>query len=199
MAKYIRSENPARFELRGFLTHEKRIKGMQMLGVPVYTLDQDLAEIVKKERIEGVLVSPLRVEEFRENQEMQDVIIGAGAKILMSQNAIEMSDDSQDDENVNVAGLHMREVSVEDLLPRDEIKVDMLSIGQLLRGKRVLLVDDVISLGGSMRAMEALVRMAGGTTAGRIAVLAEGDAAKRTDIKTLGAIPLFRADGSPLG
>ena len=70
---------------------------------------------------------------------------------------------------------------------------------ELIRGKRVLLVDDVISLGGSMRAMEALVRMAGGTTAGRIAVLAEGDAAKRTDIKTLGAIPLFRADGSPLG
>ena len=81
VAKYIRSENPARFELRGFITHEKRIKGMQMLGVPVYTLDEDLAAIVKRERIQAVLVSPLRVEEFRENQAVQDILFGAGCKI----------------------------------------------------------------------------------------------------------------------
>jgi adenine phosphoribosyltransferase len=67
-----------------------------------------------------------------------------------------------------------------------------------IRGKRVLLVDDVISLGGSMRAMEALVHMAGGTVAGRIAALAEGGAAKRSDIRTLGSIPLFHADGTPI-
>ncbi len=69
---------------------------------------------------------------------------------------------------------------------------------ELIRGKRILLVDDVISLGGSMRAMEALVALAGGTVTDRIAVLAEGEAASRTDIKTLGAIPLFHADGTPI-
>ena len=67
----------------------------------------------------------------------------------------------------------------------------------LIKGKRILLVDDVISTGGSLRAMEALVNIAGGTVAGKIAALAEGDAANRDDIKFLEQIPLFDADGNP--
>ena len=69
---------------------------------------------------------------------------------------------------------------------------------ELIRSKRIMLVDDVISKGGSMLAMEALVRLAGGVVAGRTAVLAEGAAAKRTDIRVLGSIPLFHADGTPI-
>ena len=66
----------------------------------------------------------------------------------------------------------------------------------LIRGKRILIIDDVISTGGSLLAMEALIKEAGGTVAGRIAVLAEGDAAERTDIKFLAPLPLFNADGT---
>lgn len=66
----------------------------------------------------------------------------------------------------------------------------------LIRGKRVLLVDDVISTGGSMHAMEALVNLAGGVVSGRIAVLAEGDAQTREDIKFLAPLPLFNEDGT---
>ncbi len=66
-----------------------------------------------------------------------------------------------------------------------------------IRGKRILLVDDVISTGGSLVAMEELVRLAGGTVTGKIAVLAEGDAQKRTDIRYLAPLPLFHADGTP--
>lgn len=66
----------------------------------------------------------------------------------------------------------------------------------LIRGKRVLLMDDVISTGGSLRAMEELVKMAGGTVAGRVAVLAEGDAKNREDIRFLAPLPLFNADGT---
>lgn len=69
----------------------------------------------------------------------------------------------------------------------------------LIRGKRLLLVDDVISTGGSLIAMEELVKKAGGVVAGRIAVLAEGDAAKRTDIRYLAPLPLFNPDGTPKG
>lgn len=69
---------------------------------------------------------------------------------------------------------------------------------ELIRGKRILLVDDVISKGGSMLAMEALVHLAGGSVAGRAAVLAEGAAALRDDIMVLGSIPLFHADGTPI-
>ena len=68
----------------------------------------------------------------------------------------------------------------------------------LISGHRVLIVDDVISTGGSLKAMEALVEKAGGTVAGRMAVLAEGDAAHRTDIRFLAPLPVFNAQGEPL-
>ena len=67
---------------------------------------------------------------------------------------------------------------------------------EMIKGKKVLIVDDVISTGGSLKAMEDLVALAGGTVVGRIAVLAEGDAAKRHDIRFLAPLPLFNADGS---
>ena len=67
---------------------------------------------------------------------------------------------------------------------------------ELLRGRRVLLMDDVISTGGSLRAMEELVKLAGGIVAGRVAVLAEGEAQNRPDIKFLAPLPLFNADGT---
>ena len=67
-----------------------------------------------------------------------------------------------------------------------------------MEGKRMLIIDDVISTGESMRAMEVLVERAGGVVAGRMAVLAEGDAAKRDDIITLAPLPLFRPDGTAI-
>ena len=66
----------------------------------------------------------------------------------------------------------------------------------LIRGKRILIMDDVISTGGSLKAMEALVEKAGGIVTGKIAVLAEGGAADRTDIKFLAKLPVFNADGT---
>ena len=67
-----------------------------------------------------------------------------------------------------------------------------------IRGKRILILDDVISTGGSLAAVESLVEQAGGTVVGRMAILAEGDAAKRDDILFLERLPLFNAEGNPL-
>ena len=67
---------------------------------------------------------------------------------------------------------------------------------ELIRGKRMLIVDDVISTGESLQAMEELVAKAGGIIAGKMAVLAEGDAKDRDDIITLAPLPLFNADGT---
>ena len=160
VAKYIRSENPARFDLRGFITHEKRIKGMEMLGVPVYTLDEDLAAIVKRERIQGVLVSPLRVDEFRENQAVQDILIGAGCKIYMSQQAKEASIKNGVLSDEEVENMQLREVSVEDLLPRQEIRVDLKSVGEMLQGRRVLITGAAGSIGSELVRQVAAFRPA---------------------------------------
>ena len=69
---------------------------------------------------------------------------------------------------------------------------------ELIRGKRMLIVDDVISTGESLRALEALVTRAGGEIAGRMAILAEGDAAKRSDLIYLEKLPLFDREGNPI-
>lgn len=67
-----------------------------------------------------------------------------------------------------------------------------------MQGKRILILDDVISTGGSLAAVENLVEQAGGNVVGRMAILAEGDAAKRSDILFLEPLPLFDAQGKPL-
>ncbi len=76
----------------------------------------------------------------------------------------------------------------------------LLCIGEeeakLLRGKRVLIVDDVISTGDSLKAIEKLVEEVGGNIVGKVAILAEGDAIGREDIKVLAPLPLFNSDGT---
>ena len=98
------------------------------------------------------------------------------------------------------AKLYMRNVFSTDVTSITTANRQMLCIdgddAEYMRGKRVLIVDDVISTGGSIHAMEELVKLAGGTVVGRVAVLAEGDAAQRTDIRFLAPLPVFNADGS---
>lgn len=87
----------------------------------------------------------------------------------------------------------------------DSITTDHIQIlcvgeddGERIRGKRVLIADDVISTGGSLKSIEKLVNQLGGHIVGKMAVLAEGDAAKRDDILFLERLPLFHGDGSPI-
>lgn len=70
------------------------------------------------------------------------------------------------------------------------------SDADMLKGKRVLIVDDVISTGESLTSLEYLVEKAGGTTVGKMAILAEGDAAERDDIIFLEKLPLFDEEGN---
>ena len=69
---------------------------------------------------------------------------------------------------------------------------------EMMKGKRILIVDDVISTGESLRAIEVLVEKAGGVICGRMAILAEGDAIKRDDIVYLEKLPLFTSKGEPI-
>ena len=144
LAKYIRSQSPLKFELAGFISHEGRFKDMKLLGVKCYTLDDDIAQIIKKNGIQAVLVSPLRIDDFRHNQKFQDVLIGAGVRILMAQEVKEASIQSVE---LSEEEMHLKEVSVEDLLPRQEIKVDMKAVGEFLQGKCVLITGAAGSIG----------------------------------------------------
>ena len=153
LAKNIRSQRPRRFVVKGFITHNKKAKHQMIMGERVYSLDDNIEDIIKKNDIDGVLVSPYRIKEFRNNQKIQDIIIGAGAKIYMAQGTKEM--DNEDAENAdqfdsNYKNLQLKEVSVEELLPRQEIRVDMKSVGELLKDKRVLITGSAGSIGSGL-------------------------------------------------
>lgn len=91
------------------------------------------------------------------------------------------------------------EVTVRSITTAKEQKLYLdTADAELMRGKRILIVDDVISTGESLRAVEELVKKAGGNICGRMAILAEGDAANRDDLIYLEKLPLFNADGEPL-
>lgn len=98
--------------------------------------------------------------------------------------------------------LYMKDVVYTEVDSITTENVQRLCIGQTeidaIRGKRVLIVDDVISTGESLAALETLVKQVGGTVVGKMAVLAEGDAIGRDDIKFLAPLPLFSADGTPI-
>lgn len=98
------------------------------------------------------------------------------------------------------AKLYMRNVFSTDVTSITTANRQMLCIdgedAKFMNGKRVLIVDDVISTGGSLVAVQKLVEQAGGTVVGKMAILAEGDAQKRDDIIYLEKLPLFNADGS---
>ena len=150
LAKNIRSQNPVHFKLCGFISHGSQTKHMMLMGEKVYNVEDDIAEIIQKEKIEAVLVSPLRLADFRDNQELQDLLIKAGVKIFFAHQAKEASVKDGELTEEDFAGMQLKEVSVEDLLPRQEIKVDMDSVGAMLTGKRVLITGSAGSIGSEM-------------------------------------------------
>ena len=147
LAKNIRSQKPTRFVLKGFITQDKRLRHNLLMGEKVYTVDEDLEKIIRDKDIEAILVSPLRVKDFRNDQKTQDAVLSAGCKIFMASLAKEW-DESGD--VANYEGMQLHEVSVEDLLPRDEIKVDMDSVGKELTDRRILITGAAGSIGSEM-------------------------------------------------
>ena len=150
LAKMIQNQRPRRYVVKGFITHYQKARHSQILGETVYTVDDNLANIIKENDIEGVIVSPYRVQEFRNNQAVQDVIIGAGAKIMMAQGAKEFISGEMEITQEDFGQLQLREVSVEELLPRDEIRVDLKSVEELLKGQRVLITGSAGSIGSEI-------------------------------------------------
>ena len=140
VAKSIRNERPLRFRLRVFISHDKNFKGHLLMGVGVYRID-DLGDVLKRFRIKAVLVSPQRNNEFRNDQELQNILTNAHVKIYMSAGY---------EEDGDYKNVRLKEVSIDDLLPRDEIKVDLESVSKMLRGQRILITGSAGSIGSEM-------------------------------------------------
>ncbi len=147
LAKNVRSQRPVKFDIRCFLSHEKRIKNLKLLGLKVYSVEDDIEDILEKEHIEAVLICPHRLKDFRSNQKLQDIFINRGVKIFMVHQAQESAVINGE---ILEEGVQLKEVSVEDLLPRQEIRVDMKSVAEQLAGKRVLITGSAGSIGSEI-------------------------------------------------
>ncbi len=144
LAKNIRNNKHSKFQLKGFISHDDSMVNNLLMGVKVLAVKDDFPELLREMNIGAVLVSPLQNESFRDNQRLQDYLIDAGVKIYMSESVKEW----QADEEFNPSKL--KEISIEDLLPRNEIEVDMQKVGEMLTGKKILLTGSAGSIGSEI-------------------------------------------------
>lgn len=144
LAKGIRMEVPARFVLRGFVTDEKDMVGHILQGVNIYALDENLIRNMEKNHASSILVSPLKRDALRNNQAFVNQLINAGIGIYHYNTALKW------DGHSTISGAELQEVRIEDLLPRDEIQVDLQALANLLAGKRILITGSAGSIGSEM-------------------------------------------------
>ena len=144
LAKSIQNQDPARFVLAGFISDIAEIEYRYLMGVKVYPNDEELVSVMRKKRSNVLLVSPLKVEAIRNNQEMVDRLIKANIKIYMTPAAQEW--DGRSDLNHT----QLREVNIEDLLPRDKIEIDLEAVRKQLTGKRILITGAAGSIGSEI-------------------------------------------------
>lgn len=141
----VRDEKPVHFLIKGYVGDEREHYNERLMGKKIYSVHEDLIPVIESQCIKAFLVSPLRHEEFTKNRKLQDLLIERGIKIYIAQNAEEWKKNQDPQGKVG-----LREVKIEDLLPREEIQVDMDSVGALLRGKRVLITGAAGSIGSEM-------------------------------------------------
>ena len=114
------------------------------MGVKVYAPNEDLLEVMKRRRVHSILISPLYSEEFRRQEELVDQLVSAGIHIHMMPPSVEW--DGKSELNYTI----LKEVDIEDLLPRDKIEIDMDKVGALLSGKKILITGAAGSIGSEM-------------------------------------------------
>lgn len=149
LAKNIRSQRPTKYILRGFISPKPKRGSHMIMGTNVYD-STDIEKVLEKLDLDAVLVSPTQKANFRNDTELQDKLINAGLKIFMAEEHVWESTDGSTEEQQHPDSVLLKEVSVEDLLPRDEIEVDLKSVGQELTGKRILITGAAGSIGSEI-------------------------------------------------
>lgn len=140
LAKQIRNAKPMKFKLLGFISDDESNRNMHLMGCKVYALEENIIKTMNKNNIKVLLVSPAAIKQFRDNKKFQDQLLAADIKIYIPTTKEWNVDEAQ----------QLKEVSIEDLLPRDEISIDMESVGMMLRGKRIMITGSAGSIGSEM-------------------------------------------------
>lgn len=144
LAKSILSYNTKKYSLIAFISDGAEMKDTTLLGKRVYLNHKGIAQQMKKLGVQTLLVSPLKSEIFRHNTEMVDEFLVAGIRIMMMPAAEEW------DGKTELTHQNLKEVDIEDLLPREKIEVDMNAIGALLHDKVILITGAAGSIGSEM-------------------------------------------------
>ena len=152
LANSITGIKTKKYRLLAFISDGQEMKNTTLFGRKVYLNHKGIADRLAKLGVKALLVSPLKSTLFRDNSEMIDEFLAAGIRIMMMPAAEEWDGTSE------LTHRNLREVDIEDLLPRDKIEVDMDAIGQLLQDKVILITGAAGSIGSEMVRQVALYR-----------------------------------------
>lgn len=144
LAKSLRNEFPQHYCLRGFVSTDRSLHGTWLLGEQVHYDEDAVVEIMKRYQVTALFVSPLQTQHFTTRTTLIDALIAANIKIMMMPVAEEWDGKSA------LTHQQLRKVEIEDLLPREEIEVDMNAIGSMLHGKRILITGAAGSIGSEL-------------------------------------------------
>ena len=141
LAKLVRNDKSLRMRLFGFVSDGNNVRHKVLMGLDVY-LYSDVRRLVKQKHIECLLVSQGAIDEFRKDKALQDMLIAEGVHIYMPR--------ANEEWNPAVPDATLKEVSIEDLLPRDEISIDLKSVADTLHGKCILVTGSAGSIGSEI-------------------------------------------------
>lgn len=142
LAKQVRNDKTLKMSLAGFVSDEEHVKHRVLMGLSVFPLDSNLKTIIRKHHVECLLVAQGALDSFRNNKELQDDLLSAGVHIYIPK--------ANEWNPAQPQTQQLKEVSIEDLLPRDEIKIDLKSVADTLRGKCVLVTGSAGSIGSEI-------------------------------------------------
>lgn len=144
LAKHFKNENPQKFDVKGFVTEDNGARHHELLGEKIYTLNDILSGRMKDNGVEAIVVTNGKLASFRNNQSLQNAIIKTGIKIYVQRNEEEWDGKS------NISATQLKEVEIEDLLPRDEIQIDLDAVEKLLCGKSIMITGSAGSIGSEI-------------------------------------------------
>lgn len=144
LAKSITAVKDKAYSLQAFISDGEEMKNTTLFGKKVYMNRPGIARLMRKMGIRALLVSPMKAQKFRQNDKMVDEFLSAGIRIMMMPFAEEW------DGITDLSHSNLKDVDIEDLLPRDKIDVDMAGIGKLLKDKVILITGAAGSIGSEM-------------------------------------------------